>query len=200
MRDIRRLIKWNWGKNDYWMTVTYRKGDRPTWEQMKDDIQKLLRTVSRKYKKYGVELKYIYRLGIGKRGGPHIHILVNRFSAEGTGTDVIFSEAWKKGHINFRTLYDAGGYKELAEYIAKPMEKWEPQNINRYHPSRNLVRKDPDKKEVKRRNLVDKYGQMIYPKAPKGYYVDPDSVRMGKNPVTGYAYRHYTLVKINRRI
>ena len=41
---------------------------------------------------------------------------------------------------------------------------------------------------------------MIYPKAPKGYYIDPDSVRMGINPVTGYAYRHYTLIKLDRRI
>lgn len=28
-RDLRRLIKWNFGKYDYWMTITYRKGDRP---------------------------------------------------------------------------------------------------------------------------------------------------------------------------
>ena len=41
---------------------------------------------------------------------------------------------------------------------------------------------------------------MIYPKAPKGYYINPDSVKMGINPVTGYAYRHYTLIKLDRRI
>lgn len=40
---------------------------------------------------------------------------------------------------------------------------------------------------------------MIPPKAPKGYYIDPDSVRMGINPVTGYAC-HYTLIKLDRRI
>ena len=31
-------------------------------------------------------------------------------------------------------------------------------------------------------------GNMIQPKAPKGYYVNPDSIRMGINPITGYAY------------
>lgn len=36
-RDLRRLIKWNFGKYDYWMTITYRKGDRPAWEQMNMD-------------------------------------------------------------------------------------------------------------------------------------------------------------------
>ena len=94
-RDLRRIIKWNFQKMDYWMTITYRKGERPSWKQMLKEIQQLLRTVRRKYQKCQKELKYIYRLGIGKRGGPHIHILVNRFSTEETGTDVIFSEAWK---------------------------------------------------------------------------------------------------------
>ncbi len=37
-------------------------------------------------------------------------------------------------------------------------------------------------------------------KKQKGYYIDPDSIRMGINPVTGYAYRHYTLIKLDRRI
>lgn len=199
-RDIRRLIKWNFKKLDYWMTITYKKGSRPTWEEMRADIQRLIRTVRRKYQKYGKELKYIYRLGIGKRGGPHIHILVNRFATEETGTDVIFSECWTKGHINIKTTYEAGGFRELAEYIVKPLEKWEPEGIKRYHPSRNLIRKEAKRKEINRRNLVDNQGQGIYPKAPKGYYVDTDSVRMGKNPITGFYYRHYTLIKLDRRI
>ena len=113
-RDVRRKIKKNFSKGDYWMTITYKKGSRPTWEEMKEDIQWLIRTVRRRYQKYGQELKYIYRLGIGKRGAPHIHILVNRFATKKTGTDMIFTECWTKGHINIRTLYDAGGYKELA--------------------------------------------------------------------------------------
>ena len=61
-RDLRRLIKWNFGKHDYWMTVTYRKGDRPTWSEMIKDIQKLIKDVRKRYRKIGKELKYIYRL------------------------------------------------------------------------------------------------------------------------------------------
>ena len=170
-RDLRRLIKWNFGKHDYWMTVTYRKGDRPTWSEMIKDIQKLIKDV-----------------------------LVNRVQSQDGGTDIFFSECWKKGHINFRSLYETGNFEDLAEYIAKPIEEWEPKEAKRYHPSRNLIRKEPKEKVINRRNLVDKQGRMIYPKAPKGYYIDPDSVRMGINPVTGYAYRHYTLIKLDRRI
>lgn len=89
---------------------------------------------------------------------------------------------------------------DLAEYIATPLQEWEPEKAKAYHPSRNLIRKEPSRKEIKRRSLIDKDGVVREPKAPKGYYVDPDSIKKGINPVTGYAYRHYTLVKIDRRI
>ena len=152
------------------------------------------------YKKEGRELKYIYRIGIGKRGGAHVHILINRFSTEQTGTDLILSECWERGHVNFKTTYESGGFSQLADYIAKQLEDWEPEKLKRYHVSRNLIRKEPKKKVIRKRSLADKTGKPIYPKAPKGYYVDPDSVRIGKNPITGYYYRHYTLVKMDRRI
>jgi len=178
------------------MTITYRKGDRPAWQQMMKDIGKLLRKVRQKYKQAGEALKYIYRLAIGKRGGPHIHMLVNRIR----DTDRIFAEAWKLGHINFKPIYEEGDYKALAEYIVKPAEDWEPPDLKRYHPSRNLIRKEPVRKVIRRRSLCERTGEPRYPAAPKGYAVDKDSVLYGRNPVTGYFYRHYTLVKLDRRI
>lgn len=199
VRDIRRLIKWNFKKNDYWVTLTYKKGSRPTYQEIMGDVQKFIPKVQRRYKKQGITLKYIYRIAIGKRGGAHVHILVNRFSNEKTASDLIISECWECGHVNFTTTYDFGGFKELAEYIAKPLEEWEPEQMTRYHPSRDLIRKEPEKKVISRRSLVDKNGFPKPPKAPKGYYVDPDSIKTGINQVTGYPYRHYTLVKINGR-
>lgn len=200
VRDLRRVIKWNFRKNDYWITLTYPKGYRPEYAQVMKDIQKMIRKVKDKYKKQGAELKYIYRIAIGKRGGIHVHILVNRFANEQTGSDLIISECWTHGHVNFRTLYESGGYQDLAEYIAKELEEWEPESMKRFHPSRNLIRKEPEEKKINRRSLVDKQGIPIPPKAPKGYYVDESSVKTGINPLTGFAYRHYTLVKLKRRI
>ncbi|MFR4634086.1 MAG: hypothetical protein ACLT8I_16435 [Blautia faecis] len=52
---------------------------------------------------------------------------------------------------------------------------------------------------IKRRSLVDLDGKPRMPKAPKGYYVDPESIEVGINPITHYAYRHYTLIKIKKR-
>ena len=115
-RDVRRLIKWNFTQNDYWMTITYKKGERPSAEEMKKDMEILIRKARAQYRKAGKELKYICRMGIGKRGGPHIHILVNRFATEETATDLIFSRSWTKGHVNFKTTYDAGGYRSCRIY------------------------------------------------------------------------------------
>ena len=145
-------------------------------------------------------MKYIYRLAIGKKGGPHVHLLINRKADQETGTDRIISELWENGHVYFASLYDAGGYVKLSEYITKPLEEQEPGEIKRYGGSRNLIRKEPERGKIKRRSLIDKHKQPIYPKACKGYYIDPESVKMGINPYTGYAYRHYTLIKIDRRI
>lgn len=88
-RDVRRLIKWNFGIGDYWFTLTYKKGSRPPWKQMQKDMSKFIRKLRDKYKKYGWELKYIYRLEIGKQGGPHVHILVNRKSNNETDTGLL---------------------------------------------------------------------------------------------------------------
>lgn len=202
-RDVRRLIKWNFRERDYWITLTYQRGSRPKWKKIKEDLSKLIRKVREKYKKQGWILKYIYRIAIGERGGAHVHILVNRESNKETATDLIIADLWESekghGHVNFTTIYAEGGYKKLAEYIVKPLEKWEEEKMKRYSCSRNLIRKDPKKKEIRKRALINKKGFVRDPKPPKGYYIDPESIKKGRNPITKYAYRHYTLIKIKKR-
>ena len=162
-------------------------------------MQKFIRQLQTRYRKYGWILKYIWRPQIGKRGAIHIHILLNAESNTETRTEKIVRELWTHGNPNMKVVYDLKN-GDLAEYIETPLQEWEPEKAKAYHPSRNLIRKEPARKEIKRRSLIDKDGVVREPKAPKGYYVDPDSIKKGINPVTGYAYRHYTLVKIDRRI
>ncbi len=196
-RDVRRLIKWNFGAGDYWFTLTYKKGSRPPWKQIQKDMSRFIRKLRDKYKKYGWELKYIYRLEIGKRGGPHVHILINRKSNDETDTGLLVETLWEHGHAQTKRVYDVDS-GELAQYITKPLQEHEPEDLKRYHPSRNLIRKEPEKKAVLRRSLVDRYGIPVEPKPPKGWAVIPGSVRQGTNPVTGYAYRHYILIKTGK--
>lgn len=49
---------------------------------------------------------------------------------------------------------------------------------------------EPKKKKLKR--------WQEEPKPRKGYYIA--RIHEGINPVTGYKYRHYTMIRINRRI
>ena len=197
-RDVRRLIKWNFGIGDYWFTLTYKKGSRPPWKQMQKDMSKFIRKLRDKYKKYGWELKYIYRLEIGKNGGPHVHVLINRKSNDETDTGLLVETLWEHGHAQTKRVYDVDS-GELAQYITKPLQDHEPEDLKRDHPSRNLIRKDPEKEEINRRSLLDKHGRPRDPKPPKGWAIVPNSVKCGKNKITGYAYRHYILIKTEKR-
>lgn len=198
IRDLRRLIKWNYKVGDYWVTLTYKRGERPHWTQMKKDVTDFIRKLRDRYKKYGWVLKYIYRLQIGRNGGPHVHILLNRCRNGETDTETLIYEFWKHGHPKPVRVYDIDN-GELARYIATPLQVHEPKELKRYHPSRNHIRKEPEEKVVSRRSLVDRYGTPRPPKAPKGWAIDPESVKTGINPITGYAYRHYILVKIKKK-
>lgn len=117
-RDVRRLIKWNFGIGDYWFTLTYKKGSRPPWKQMQKDMSKFIRKLRDKYKKYGWELKYIYRLEIGKNGGPHVHILINRKSNDETDTGLLVETLWEHGHSCYVFENKDEFEKDMSELLA----------------------------------------------------------------------------------
>ena len=195
VRDLRRLTKWNFNTGDCWITLTYQKDLRPSWEEMMKHMEKFIRQLRIAYKKYGWTLKYIWRPQIGKRGAIHIHILISAYSNTETRTEKLVREFWPHGNPNMKVVYDLKT-GDLAEYIATPLQEWEPEEAKNFHPSRNLIRKEPEKETVRRRSLIDKQGRIREPKPPKGYYIDENSIEKGINPVTGYAYRRYILVKM----
>lgn len=55
-RDVRRLIKWNFGIGDYWFTLTYKKGSRPPWKQMQKDMSKFIRKLRDNSEEYGLKV------------------------------------------------------------------------------------------------------------------------------------------------
>lgn len=197
VRLIRRLIKWNFTTGDSWITLTYQKDKRVGWEEMIKHMQKFIRQIQNRYRKYGWALKYIWRPQIGKRGALHIHILLNAESNTETRTEKIVRELWIHGNPNMKVVYDVNN-GDLAEYIATPLKEWEPEEAYDYHPSRNLTRKEPEKEIIRRRSLIDKQGRIREIKPKRGFYVDLNSIEQGINPVTGYVYRRYTLIKIQR--
>ena len=198
-KKVRRLIKANFKEWDLWCTLKYPAGTRKPLKKIKKDKKLFLNRLRYAFAKKGEQLKFICRLEIGKRGGIHLHILVQRI--EGEDTDIIVQKAWKQGKVNFESIHDHGGYEKLANYIVKPpdeeqMEQLslfpeeERRELTSYSTSRNLVRPQPERKEYRHwtvRKLIEEG-----PKPTPGYYIDKNSIRQGVNSYTGMSYFQYT--------
>lgn len=199
--QIRKRNQWNKEKrarhklrtwfrqNDYLVTLTYRKEDRPEdMDQAKKELAAFLRKVRKGYKKTGQEFRYLRNIEAGTKGAWHVHLVINRIP----DADLILKASWPHGGIDFRLLYERGEFAELAAYITKTPDTDPRLREASYNSSRNLPIPDP---EVKYLALWRKK-----PKEKSGWYIDKESYHEGTNPVTGCKYRYYTLIPIHRRI
>jgi hypothetical protein len=199
---VRRLIKANFTTRDYWMTLKYPQGVRKEVKEVQEDLKKLIVRMRNRYKRKEEQFKFIYRMEIGKMGGIHIHILINRIGGD---TDLIVRDVWEQGTVNYQTLYDYGGYKKLADYIVKKpdeetceqLELFEEEDQKQFikiSSSRNLIRPEPERKVYGRRTVerIIRDG----PQPTEGYYIDNDSVHIGINPYTGMSYIKYTEYRV----
>jgi len=190
-RKLRRIIKENFSENDHWVLLTYLKGYRTDVKPAKKDISYFIRILRREYRKRGFELKWVVRTEVGKRGAAHHHLLANRIP----DGDILIKNCWRKirnaGFPSFKTTYEEGGFAGLAWYITKPAEDGEA--YSNYSRSRNMKIPEPKIERALKKEMTE------YPKAPPGYYVDEDSVKMGINPITGYEYQHFIMYRIGTR-
>lgn len=206
---VRRLIKANFRPNDLWMTLKYPAGTRKTPGEVRKDVSAFLSAMRRAYKKRGEAFLFIIRMEVGRNGGIHIHILLNRPDSM-PDTDRLVQAKWKYGRVNYESIYETGGYRKLAAYIVKkPAEEIEgqlalfPEGERKafcsYSSSRNLVRPQPERRSYSRRTmrkLVEQVRTQGRPEPSPGYYIDMESVRCGVNPYTGMSYLHYTECRI----
>lgn len=203
-KKMRRLIKANFRPNDLWCTLKYPKGARPPIGQAKKDLKNFLSRMRTSRKKKGEAFKFICRKEIGDHGGIHIHILINR-SGKKLDTDIEVQEAWRVGRVNFTTIHEFGGYKDLADYIVKPLDEEECEQLSLfsekdkkelrcYSTSRNLIRPEPERSLFRRRTVRKLIEEG--PKPTPGYYIDKNSIVSGVNRYTGMSYLHYTEVRI----
>ena len=78
VKRVRRIILLNFHPWDMWLTLKYPRGTRKTSKEVLDDVKEWTDKLRPKYRKVGEELKWIRRIEIGRYGGIHVHILVNR--------------------------------------------------------------------------------------------------------------------------
>lgn len=207
-KKIWRILRANFDAGDLWTTLKFPAGTKKTLEELKKTMSNFLLNIRRAYRKIGQQLKYVYRIDIGKKGGIHIHIIIH--GARRINTSGLITKYWKKnGHVNFTPLYEEGELKRLAEYIAKPppqdeecegyqqismFDEKEKRAFYTYSCSRNLIQPKPERKTY----LTWTVKKIIEegPKPTPGFYIDQDSLIAGINPYTGMSYLHYTEIRI----
>lgn len=186
---------------DMLVTYTYRVEERPPdMKEALKDFQKVKRYIQREYRKRGYELFWIRNIERGTRGAWHFHIVVNSIP----DTPNILKGAWKRGNVDMVEIKDSNHYDEdftkLANYMTKDettREKKKDGTLAKpklkeasYNHSRNMHLKKPKPDKLVR------WKKEVKPK--KGYYIA--RIHEGINPFTGYKYRRYTMIRLNRRI
>lgn len=170
---VRRTIQLNFKPGDWWLTLKYPKGTRKQMEEVLGDFRDFIGRMRRRYGKLGVQMKYMYRIEIGKRGGIHVHVVMNRL-ADPRG-DLLISDAWTRarsatpiedmledglcpadGLAHLDHVRAVGNGKELAEYLVKEqpevledgtrLSRDEMKQASKYGSSRNLLRPAPEVK------------------------------------------------------
>ncbi len=190
-KRIRRKIKANFQEGDYFMTLTCAKDKRPpTMAQAKQEFTKFIRKVRDECKKDGFTIKWMKNIEMGKKKAVHCHLLVTRVP----GIEQIVRKYWTYGGVHMQLLYEQGDFKDLAPYLCKTPQTDQSLQECSYSCSKNMVTIEPEKEIIDSREITDP------PRPRKGFYLDKESMVEGINPVTGYKYRHYTWIRLNRRI
>lgn len=185
---------------DIFASWTYEVRNRPpNMKAALEDFRKAMRYVRKEFKKRGYEVFWIRNIERGTKGAWHIHLIINDIG----DTASIIQKAWKKGgtwsiEIRNSKYYDED-FTKLSNYMTKDEHTAElkadgtpgkPRLAEaNYNISRNMPLPEPK---------VDKLIRWkAEPKPKKGYYIA--KIHEGINPVTGYTYRRYTMIRLNRR-
>lgn len=186
---------------DYFTTLTYKVSERPEdMKAAKKHWEKFRKRITREYKKRGSPLFWIRNIERGTRGAWHIHLAITRIP----DTARILEEAWNHGGIYLTTIknskYYSEDFEELASYLTKGNYTTEKKadgtmaapriRESSYSTSRNMPLPEPSTQRLER------WQKEVKPR--KGYYIA--RIHEGINPATGYKYRRYTLIRLNRRI
>lgn len=212
-KRVRRTIILNFHPWDLWLTLKYPRGTRKTSKEVLKDVRDWTEKLRKRYKRAEEQLKWIRRIEIGRYGGIHVHILINRPRTI-QNVDLICKELWGRAGINFQSLREEGGYEQLADYLTKKSKDDEtegqlsflPEEDRKrclsYSTSKNLVRpedvfgKDNEKKysHWTMRKIIQEG-----PKPREGFYIDKNSIRTGVNRYNGMSYFYYTEIRIKSK-
>lgn len=191
-RQLIRIINANFRPGDIYLTLTYRRGERPGEDEAVKDRSRLLRRLRSKVKKRDGGLKYIAVTAIGSKGGIHHHLILGGIVAED------LRGLWDKGRMDIQYLYEDGHYEDLAAYLINQETKG-PRGQGgiigrRWSGSRNLIIPEP---EIE---VVDAGTWREPPEPELGYVIDVSSIEAGTSPVSGHPYLFYRMLRADDKV
>ena len=136
-KHLTRMVRKNFTEDDLALHLTYRNGETPeNAEQAQRDLSNYIRRLKRKYKKLGLELKYISCTEYGSKGGRcHHHLMISG----GVDRDTL-EKTWGKGFANSKRLQcEEDGMACLSHYMVKDSAFYK-----RGNASRNMVQPEPE--------------------------------------------------------
>lgn len=210
-RAVRLVIEANFSQGDPWVCLKYKAGTRKKITEVSKDLSKFCRYLRDNYHSRGQELKWIARIEVGKKGGTHVHIILNH--CEGENDLTLITKAWQHeadgaSRADIQTLDEPDSWSQLADYICKearsdddqlhiPGTIEEKKAALRIRSSRNLIRPEPKRTRITRRQIMRLIEEG--PTPAEGFMVIPDSVERGENPVTGTPYIRWREKKISAK-
>ena len=194
VKKLTWILNENFDGTSLYVTWSYAKEKRPPGkEELRADVEKLLRNIRKVYRAAKDVAKYVWVAEVGERGAVHVHMVLNAVDIKS------LRKCWDKGWITIKPLDESGQYRRLASYFVKYSEKTmktsEGFSGKRYNSSKNLKIPQPQRTTVTAKNA---YNHTI--EIPKGWYLDKDSVAEAWHEVTGFMYFTYTLVYDGRNI
>lgn len=185
--DLRRLMNTNFrDKIDALVTLEWKSGKTPgTSDGIQKEVQKFIRRLRDRYRKRRAELRYIYTIEIGPRGGRHVHMMLSSPETKE------LAECWP-GAINLQPLWSGGQYADIAAYFLKyalKTEETEGKKLGRRFNCSHNLRKPIVKKTIV---LANAFREKIREK--RGWYIDKKRIRSGVSELTGLPYLEYTYI------
>ncbi len=197
-RRCRQRLLMYFHPGDIFATWTYEEKNRPPdMKHALADFQKAMRKVRAEFKKKGYEVFWIRNIERGTKGAWHIHLIINEIG----DTAGIIQRAWKKGGTWSIEIKNSKHYDEDFTKLANYMTKDEYTTEEKKDGSRSKPRLREASYSTSRNMPLPKpkVDKLCYwkkePKPKKGYYIA--KIHEGINPVTGYLYRRYTMIRMD---
>ena len=185
----RRKLRANFGEDDLYITLTYKRDQRPKdMDEAKAYFRKWIGKLRRHWKKAGADLKWIRNIEVGVRGAWHIHVVINRIP----DAELLAAKAWPYGFAKIMHCYEEGEFRKLAAYLTKCPQTDPGLKESHYWTSRGLPVPPPKTKVIQ-------YKQFAKPRPPKGWVLEADSYWEGINEVTGLPCRKYAFLRLGGR-